>query len=169
MSRWWISAKETRPRRIIPLHPPHPATEPPDVLLGQQAVRRQDPVAEEPDAVLDREDHALLRVKPQPQANQKVPDPFPHVGQVPLVVGEHQEIIDVADVALDPQPVLDEVIERVEVDVGEELAGLVADGDAPPPFAGREQVVAGKPVQDLFLRVAVVDDPVRPATARPGP
>ena len=101
---------------------------------------------------------ALGRVKPQPQANQKVPDLFSHVGQVLLVVGEHQKVIDVADVALDPQPVLDEVIERVEVDVGEELAGLVADGDASPPFAGREQVVAGEIVQDFFLRVAVVDD-----------
>ena len=90
--------------------------------------------------------------------DKKVPDLFSHVGQVPLVVGEHQKIIDVADIALDPQPVLDEVIERVEVDVGEELAGLVADGDAPPPFAGREQVVAGELVQDFFLRVAVVDD-----------
>jgi hypothetical protein len=39
------------------------------------------------------------------------PDPFPHVGQVPLVVRAHQEIIDVTDVALDPQPVLEEVIQ----------------------------------------------------------
>ncbi len=84
---------------------------------------------------LDREDDVLGRMQPQPQASQKVPDLFAHFGQVLLVVGEHQEIIDVADVALDPQAVLDEVIERVEVDVGEELAGLVADGDAPPPLA----------------------------------
>jgi len=59
-----------------------------------------------------------------------------------LFVGEHQKVIDVADVALDPQPVLDEVIEGIEVDVGEELARLVTDGDAPTRFAGCEQVVA---------------------------
>jgi len=37
---------------IILLHSPDSATEPPDVLLGQQAVRRKDPVAEEADAPL---------------------------------------------------------------------------------------------------------------------
>ena len=33
---------------------------------------------------------------------------------------------------------VDEVIEWVEVDVGEELAGLVADGNAPCSLAGSE-------------------------------
>jgi hypothetical protein len=51
------------------------------------------------------------------------------------------------------------VIERVGIDVGEELAGLVADGNASSPLAGREQVVAGEAGPDFFLRIAVVDDP----------
>jgi hypothetical protein len=40
------------------------------------------------------------------------------------------------------------------------LAAVVAaaDGDAPPPFAWREQVVAEEVVHDFLLRVAVVDD-----------
>jgi hypothetical protein len=75
-----------------------------------------------------------------------------------LVVRKRQKIIDVADVALDTQPLLDEVVERVQVDVGEELTRLVADGEAPPPLTGREQIVAGKVDLDLFLRVAAVDD-----------
>ena len=79
--------------------------------------------------------------------------------QPPLVVGEDQEVIDVADVA-QPESVGDEVVERVEVDVGEELAGLVAERQAPAPFGGSEQVVAGKPHQHRVLGVAVVDDPV---------
>jgi hypothetical protein len=66
---------------------------------------------------------------------------------VPLVVRAHQEIIDLTDVALDSHPVLEEVIQGVEVDVGKELAALVADGDVSPPLTGREQVVAGKVVQ----------------------
>ncbi len=45
--------------------------------------------------------------------------------QPPLVVGEDEEVIDVADVA-QPEMVGDEVVERVEVDVGEKLASLVA-------------------------------------------
>ena len=52
----------------------------------------------------------------------------------PLFVGEDQEIIDVADVA-QSQPVGDKVIERVEVDIGEELARLVAERQ--PPVAVR--------------------------------
>jgi hypothetical protein len=67
-------------------------------------------------------------------------------------------IINVTDVALDAQAVLDKVIERVEVDVGEELAGLIADGDAASPLAGRKKVVAGEARQEFFLRIAVVDD-----------
>ena len=48
----------------------------------------------------------------------------------PLIVGEDQEVIDVTDVA-QPKAVADEVIERIEVDVGEELARLVAQRQTP--------------------------------------
>ena len=44
--------------------------------------------------------------------------------QPPLVVGEDQEVIDIADVA-QPEPVGDEVIERVEVD---KLMGRITRG-----------------------------------------
>ncbi len=50
------------------------------------------------------------------------------------------------------------MIERVEVDVGEKLASLIPNGNAPPPLAGLEQVVAGKIVDDLFLRIAAIND-----------
>ena len=51
-----------------------------------------------------------------------------------------------------------EVIERIEVHVGEELAGLVADRNPTPPLARREQIVAWKPHEYGFLRIASVDD-----------
>jgi hypothetical protein len=57
-------------------------------------------------SVFDREDHALGWMEPRPQANRKVLDLVAHVDQVALVVGEHQKVIDVTDVALDPQPLL---------------------------------------------------------------
>ncbi len=44
------------------LHPAHPATEPSDVFPGQKPVRREDPIAQEPDALIAREDHALVLV-----------------------------------------------------------------------------------------------------------
>ena len=76
----------------------------------------------------------------------------PHVTRqrpIPLAVVEY-ELIDVADVA-QPEPVGDEVVERVEVHVGEELAGLVAQRQAPTSLGGGEQVVAGEVALDLFL------------------
>jgi hypothetical protein len=50
------------------------------------------------------------------------------------------------------------MVERVEVDVGEELAGLVADGDAAPALRRGKEVVAGEPVPHGLLGVAMVDD-----------
>lgn len=55
---------------------------------------------------------------------------------------------------------MDEVIEAVEVDVGEELAGKVADGEATFVVGGGEEVVAGEVFDARFLVVAVVDDRV---------
>ena len=89
----------------LPLHPAHPAAEPPDVLLGQQSVRREDPVAQEADALLAREDDALVPVDLEPQASPGSRSICrSDLVQPPLVVGEDQEVIDVADVA-QPQPV----------------------------------------------------------------
>jgi hypothetical protein len=84
-------------------------------------------------------------MQPQAQGHQEVLDLFPHVGQVPLVVGEHEEIIDVTSVALDAQPVLDEGIERIEIDVGKELARLerFADGWTTAPGPVPEGLLAG--------------------------
>ena len=44
------------------LHPAHPAAEPPDVLGDEPPVRREDPVAQEPDSLGAWEDHALVAV-----------------------------------------------------------------------------------------------------------
>jgi hypothetical protein len=138
------------PFTLISLHLPNPAQETPDVLPGQQAVCRENPVAEESYALLDREDDVLRRMQTQTQANQEVSDLFSHFGQMPFLLGEHQKIIDVADVALDSQPVLDEVIERVQIDVCEKLVGLVADGDA--SLAGAYSLSYGTPTVKAILR-----------------
>ena len=159
MIRGRIASKPIRPAANCPLHPAHPTAEPSDVLLGQQPVRREDPVAEEADALVAREDDALVPVDPEPERSRNSLDLGPDLVEPPLVVGEDQEVIDVTDVA-QPEPVGDEVVERVEVDVGEELAGLVAQRQAPAPLGGREQVVAGEPHQHRVLGIAVVDDPV---------
>ncbi len=50
--------------------------------------------------------------------------------QCRLVVGKQQEVVHVAEVALDPQPLLDVMVEFAEVEVGEMLAGQVANRQA---------------------------------------
>ena len=45
-----------------PLHPAHPAAEAPDVLLGNQPMRRENPEAEEANPQVARKDHALVLV-----------------------------------------------------------------------------------------------------------
>lgn len=47
-----------------------------------------------------------------------------------LGIREEQEVIDITDVAFDAEILFHEVIEAIETDVGEELAGEVADGQA---------------------------------------
>ena len=81
-----------------------------------------------------RKDDALVTVDLKTESLEELLDLRSDLVQPPLVVGEDQEVIDVADVA-QSQPVADEVIERVEVDVGEELARLVAQRQA--PYAAR--------------------------------
>lgn len=83
-----------------------------------------------------------------------------HFVQPLLVVVEEHEIVDVADIALDAQFFFHEVVERREVEVGEELAGEVAHRQAFAAGGNGEQVVAGEIIGDRLLRVGVVDDQV---------
>ena len=58
------------------------------------------------------------------------------VGEEGAIVGEEGEVIDVAEVALGVELFFTEVVEAVEVDVGKELAGEVADWQAARAFEG---------------------------------
>ena len=64
--------------------------------------------------------------------------------QLLLVITEEQEIVTIAQVAPTVQVPLDEVVQRIQIDVGPGLRGQVADGQA----LGAQRVqqrVAGKP------------------------
>jgi hypothetical protein len=141
----------------LSLHPAHPATEPSHVFLRQQPVRREHAITQEPDALFARKDHALVLVDLKAQRRQESLDFQAHLMQPPLVVGEDQEVINVADVT-QPEPVGHIMIEWIEVDVGEELARLVAQRQALAALDGREQVISGEPQECWLLCVAVVDD-----------
>src|SRR5581483_9645156 len=99
-------------------------------------------------------------MEPEAQTRQLVPAPFLGPCQPAFVRVEEDEIVDVANIAWRPQHFLDEMIETVEVDVGEELACLIAQRQPAPPFQWTEQVVIRKPMLHLLLRVGVIDDQV---------
>ena len=87
-------------------------------------------------------------------------DPLSPLFEVFAVIVKQREVVDVAQVALRPQHFLAEVIQTVEIDVREELAGQVADGQAAAAFQRRQEIVARGQQVDRLLRVGAVDDPV---------
>jgi hypothetical protein len=87
-------------------------------------------------------------------------DPIRPGGQDLRLVVEQREVVDVPQVARSSQHLLAEMIEAIEVDVGEELAGQVADRQPPPAAIGLEEIVARIVEVDRFLGVRAIDDGV---------
>ena len=52
------------------------------------------------------------------------------------------------------------MIEPVQIDIGEELTGEVADRDTAPALQGSEQVIARKIQVDRFLGIGRINDAV---------
>ena len=115
-----------------------------DIVLGQASPA----VRQELEAQVARRmpgwlDPSLLGMERQASAGEIRGQPVaPALQNRPLVV-EQGEVVDVADVAARLQDFFAEVIEAVEVDVGEKLAGQVADRQPAGAAIGLEQVVAG--------------------------
>ena len=76
------------------------------------------------------------------------------------IIGEEGEVVGVAEIFLGVKLPLAEVVEAVEVDVGKELAGEVADRKSAFSGEGGEEIVAGVVDVAGFLGVAIVDDEV---------
>ena len=84
--------------------------------------------AEELDRLVRRRDSGLAAMETQAAVSEEPGDATPPVFQAFGVVVEEREVVDVAQVAPRPQDLLAEVVETVEVHVGEELARQVAMG-----------------------------------------
>jgi hypothetical protein len=61
-----------------------------------------------------------------------------------LVVGQQHHVVHVAQIGRGAQNFLDAVVQLVQVQIGEELAGEVADRDAATALQRGEQLVAVK-------------------------
>ena len=89
----------------------------------------------------------------QSQGLQKSLDLNPPIGQFSFVIGKQNEIVAIPDIGRTPQDILNEVIERIQHDVPEELARLISDGEATTTFNGREKVITRKDSVHGNLRV----------------
>ena len=77
----------------------------------------------------------------------------------PLVV-EQCEIIDLPQIAFRTQHLFAIVIKSVEVYVGKELTGQIADRNAASSFQGRKHFIAREMNVDRFLRIGSVNNAV---------
>lgn len=101
---------------------PQTVAEAPHVVLRKaaEAARKQDE-AEERRRLGGGKNLRLSGVEDEAAALEEALDAAAPCGEAVGVVVEEGEIVDVAEVAIRPQHLLAEVVEPVEVDVGEEL------------------------------------------------
>ena len=123
---------------------PQAVAEATHVPFGQAApAAGQEDEAEELRRLLRLHDHGLAPMEAQAAAFQEPGEAEPPVLEAFGVVVEEREVVHVAQVAPGSQDLLAEVVQAVGVDIGEELAGQVADGQAAPALERSEQVAAG--------------------------
>ncbi len=84
----------------------------------------------------------------------------PRIQKLLPVIAEKGEIIDVAEVFAGFEFFFNEVVKAAEVDIGEELASEVANGQAFAVLERGEQVITGEVFEAGVLLIAVVDDEV---------
>ena len=136
--------------------------EPANVVLGQAAApTRKQHEAEKRRRFRIRGDEGLARMQFETTTFQIQSNAFPPFGKHSRIVVEQREIVHITHIPLGPQHLLAEMIQRVEIKIGEELACQIANRQAAPPFARRKQIVAGKIQMDLLLRIRAVDYPVQ--------
>ena len=87
----------------------------------------------------------------QPQGGQIFDDLPTPIGQLAFIVAKKQHVIDVAQVGRAVQAALDEMVQRIQVDIRPELAGEIADGQAAGPQE-RQQVIPRKADRGVLVR-----------------
>jgi len=142
------------------LHRMQPAALSVETRARQPASIGEDAIAEKPRTIDRARDDGLLRVQPQPHRREELAAGGAVRVQFQLVIAEQGEVVHIADIARDTQPLFHEVVERIQQHVREELTGLVADRQAATAVTRRQQIVTGKPALDQFLRIRVIDDGV---------
>ena len=114
----------------------------PHRALADEAVVRVNHAAEKVDALCAALQYDFVRVQLQVKAfGEEMLDSRLPCGERFGLIGQQDEVVDVAQVALDLEGVFDELVEFVEVNVGKELAGQTADGQPDTGLAVKQGFV----------------------------
>ncbi len=87
---------------------------------------------------------AFDRMNHQSQASEMIFNGESSIREEVGVVAEQGEVVHVAEVLGSFQFLFDEVVETIEIQVSEELAGQITDWQSAPPLRGRKEMVTGK-------------------------
>lgn len=143
---------------IVMLKLSEAGAEPFDVRFDEASVRGEDPPAQESEAIGNGIDAAFAGMDLEAVGDEKFLNGLPHAGKFGVRAAEKDEIIDVPGILARFQLAADEMIQGIEIDIGEELRGLIAERQAATALKGSKQMVAGKIPINWFLRVGGGDD-----------
>ena len=105
-----------------------------DHPVANSKMRGTDDIAQEIAAIVNRCQPAGIHVQLQPQARgKKFPDSEFPIPQFPDIITQQHQIIDITQVISAFQCMLHKLVKLVQIDIGEKLAGIVADGQTGAP------------------------------------
>ncbi len=147
-----------------------------DHPVANSKMRGPDDIAQEIEAIVNRSQPAGIPVQLQPQAcGKKFPNSKLPILQFPDIIAQQHQIIDITQIISAFQCMLHELVKLVQIDIGEKLAGIVADGQTGAPSRVEKGLVAGylfkqimSPLFDrVFGRIVEDDDAHEPDDLRP--
>ena len=129
--------------RVVFQHLAQAARNARDALAQQTTVCWEDQETEERHAVGGAIDDALALMQRETQPVQKPPDRLAEFDQTLAIIAEENKVIAISNVAANAEFLFHEMVEGIEIDVREELAGQIADRQA-SGAENSEQVIAGE-------------------------
>jgi hypothetical protein len=103
-------------------------------------------------------DPAFAGMETEPEVCQEPLDAVFHLAKVLFGVGKEEKVIHVADILAGLQLSHNVVVEPIQIDIAEELGGLIAKRKPAAALIGSEEGIARKILQNLLLRIGGVYD-----------
>lgn len=143
---------------IVALQPFEPQSASSEVIVANSDALWQNPKTDKIGPILGGEQLTFDGMDGQAQGCKIRFNPVAGFCQLAFVIAKQGEVVHVSEVVIATKLFFHKMIEGVEVDVGQKLAGQIADGKSFGSLYRGQQVIAGEIVENGFLRVAAVND-----------